>query len=107
MDPAEPHLLDVVDPSTEAVFTQISAGSAADVDRAVAAAKRAFGGFSTTTVADRRELLANISREYAKRYSDIAEAVSLEMGAPLAFAHAAQAWIGGAHLDEMVRLLGE
>ncbi len=107
VDPAEPHLLDVVDPSTEAVFTQISAGSAADVDRAVAAAKRAFGGFSTTTVADRRELLANISREYAKRYSDIAEAVSLEMGAPLAFAHAAQAWIGGAHLDEMVRLLGE
>ena len=107
VDPAEPHLLDVVDPSTEAVFTQISAGSAADVDRAVAAAKRAFGGFSVTTVADRRELLANISREYAKRYSDIAEAVSLEMGAPLAFAHAAQAWIGGAHLDEMVRLLGE
>ncbi len=107
VDPAEPHLLDVVDPSTEAVFTQISAGSAADVDRAVAAAKRAFGGFSTTSVADRRELLANISREYARRYSDIAEAVSLEMGAPLAFAHAAQAWIGGAHLDEMVRLLGE
>ncbi len=107
VDPAEPRLLDVIDPSTEAVFTQISAGSAADVDRAVAAAKRAFPAFSVTSVADRRELLANISREYQKRYAEIADAVSQEMGAPLAFAHAAQAWIGGAHIDEMVRLLGE
>ncbi len=107
VNPAEPRLLDVIDPSTEAVFTQISAGSAADVDRAVAAAKRAFPAFSVTSVADRRELLANISREYQKRYSEIADAVSQEMGAPLAFAHAAQAWIGGAHIDEMVRLLGE
>ena len=107
VEPAEPRLIDVVDPSTEEVFTQIAVGAAADVDRAVAAAKHAFGAFSITKVADRRELLANISREYAKRYSDIADAVSLEMGAPLAFAHAAQAWIGGAHIDEMVRLLGE
>ena len=107
VDPAEPRLIEIVDPSTEEVFTKIAAGSAADVDRAVAAAKRAFPRFSATKVADRRELLANISREYAKRYADIADAVSQEMGAPLAFAHAAQAWIGGAHIDEMVRLLGE
>ena len=52
-------------------------------------------------------MLANISREYGKRYNDIADAVSQEMGAPLAFARAAQAAIGAAHLEEMVRLLGE
>ncbi len=91
VEPAEKHLIDVEDPSTEAVFTQISAGTAADVDRAVAAAKRAFPAFSATKVADRRELLANISREYVKRYKDIADAVSLEMGAPLAF----RAWRPG------------
>ncbi len=105
--PSGNRLIDVEDPSTETVFTQIAAGEAADVDRAVAAAKRAFPKFSVTPVADRRELLANISREYGKRYNDIADAVSQEMGAPLAFARAAQAAIGAAHLEEMVRLLGE
>jgi aldehyde dehydrogenase (NAD+) len=107
VDPVEPALIDVVDPSTEAVFTQISSGSVHDVDRAVAAARRAFPAFAATSVADRRELLANIGREYGKRYEDIAQAASQEMGAPLAFARAAQAAIGAGHLAEMVRVMGE
>ena len=107
VDPISPARIDVEDPSTEAIFTRISAGSAADVDRAVAAAKRAFPGFSRTGVADRRALLQAIAAEYMKRYDDIAEAVSLEMGAPLAFARAAQAGIGAAHLKEMIRVMGE
>ncbi len=105
--PSGSRLIDVEDPSTEAVFTQIAAGEAADVDRAVAAARRAFPKFAITSVADRRELLANIGREYNKRYNDIADAVSQEMGAPLAFARAAQAAIGAAHLAEIVRVMGE
>ena len=105
--PSGSRLIDVEDPSTEAVFTQIAAGEAADVDLAVAAARRAFPKFAITSVADRRELLANIGREYNKRYNDIADAVSQEMGAPLAFARAAQAAIGAAHLAEIVRVMGE
>jgi len=105
VEPAEPHLIDVVDPSTEAVFTQIAAGTPADVDRAVAAAKRAFASFSRTSVAERRALLTRISEEYAKRYEDIAAAVSQEMGAPLTFARAAQASIGAGHLAEMIRVM--
>jgi aldehyde dehydrogenase (NAD+) len=105
VEPAEKRLLDVEDPSTETVFTQIAVGSAADVDRAVAAARRAFRSFSRTSVAERRALLARIVEEYAKRYDDIAAAVSQEMGAPLAFARAAQAWIGAAHLEEMLRVM--
>ncbi len=107
VDPIEKRLLDVEDPSTEAVFTQIAIGSAADVDRAVAAAKRAFATFSRTSVAERRALLARIIEEYTKRYDDIAAAVSQEMGAPLAFARAAQAAIGYAHLKEMLRVMEE
>jgi aldehyde dehydrogenase (NAD+) len=107
VDPIEKRLLDVEDPSTEAVFTQIAIGSAADVDRAVAAAKRAFATFSRTRVAERRALLARIIEEYNKRYDDIAAAVSQEMGAPLAFARAAQAAIGAAHLNEMLRVMDE
>jgi aldehyde dehydrogenase (NAD+) len=105
VEPVEKRLLDVEDPSTEAVFTQIAIGSPADVDRAVAAAKRAFRTFSRTTVAERRALLAKIVQEYHKRYEDIAAAVSQEMGAPLAFARAAQASIGAAHLAEMLRVM--
>jgi aldehyde dehydrogenase (NAD+) len=107
VEPEEPGLIDVVDPSTEAVFTQVAAGCARDVDRAVAAARRAFPAFAATSAADRRELLQNISREYTKRYEDIVQAVTLEMGAPLSLARNSQVWIGGAHLQEMIRVMGE
>jgi aldehyde dehydrogenase (NAD+) len=105
VDPLVPHAIDVIDPSTEEVFTQISGGTAADVDRAVRAARAAFDGFSRTSVAERVQLLEAVCVEYEKRYEDIAQAVSQEMGAPLAFARNAQAWIGKAHLREMLRVL--
>jgi len=105
VEPTVPHAIDVIDPSTEEVFTQISGGSATDVDRAVKAARAAFDSFSRTSVAERLELLETVCAEYDKRYEDIAQAVSLEMGAPLSFARSAQAWIGQAHLREIVNVL--
>ena len=78
--PAEPKLLDVIDPSTEEAYTQISVGAKADVDRAVAAAKAAFSSFSLTTKAERLALLRKILEVYSERYEDIAQAVSHEMG---------------------------
>jgi aldehyde dehydrogenase (NAD+) len=105
VDPLQIHVTDVIDPSTEKPFTQIAIGSAADIDRAVAAAKLAFERYSLTTVKERIELLEAIGAEYDKRYEDIAAAVSQEMGAPLAFARAAQAWIGRAHFTEMLAVL--
>ena len=105
VDPIEPSFIDVVDPSTEQPFASIAAGSAADVDRAVAAARRAFESFSQTSHKERRQLLEAIVAEYKKRYDDIAVAVSQEMGAPLAFARGPQAWIGQAHLEEMLNVM--
>jgi aldehyde dehydrogenase (NAD+) len=105
VEPLTPHAIDVIDPSTEEVFTQISGGTAADVDRAVRAARAAFDSFSRTSVAERVQLLEAVCVEYEKRYEDIAQAVSQEMGAPLSFARSAQAWIGKAHLREMLRVL--
>ena len=105
VDPLTAHAIDVIDPSTEEVFTQISGGTAADVDRAVRAARAAFDSFSRTSVAERVQLLEAVCAEYEKRYEDIAQAVSQEMGAPLGFARSAQAWIGKAHLREMLRVL--
>ena len=57
VDPATPRALDVINPATEESFTRISVGSAADVDRAVAAARAAFPAFSQTSKADRIALL--------------------------------------------------
>ena len=103
--PLEPKLLDVVDPSTEEAFTQIAVGGAADVDRAVAAAKAAFPAFSQTTCKERLDLLRAILEAYNKRRQDIAEALSQEMGAPLKFAVAAQAATGTGHLTRMIQVL--
>ncbi len=105
VDPITPNPIGVVDPSTEEVFTEISGGTAGDIDRAVRAARAAFDSFSRTTPAERRELLEAILAEYDRRYEDIAQACTQEMGAPLAFARSAQAWIGQAHLREMIRVM--
>jgi len=82
VDPAKPARLDVINPATEEAFAQISVGSAADVDRAVAAARAAFPAFSQTSKAERLKLLRRILELYNERAEDIAKAVSDEMGAP-------------------------
>ncbi|MBR0557918.1 aldehyde dehydrogenase family protein [Ciceribacter sp. L1K23] len=105
VDPVAPSTLDVIDPSTEEPFTQISLGSKADVDKAVAAAKTAFVTFSQTSVADRLALLRKILEVYNARFEDVAQAVSREMGAPLSFARDAQAWAGRAHMESTIASL--
>ncbi len=105
--PLEPKLIDVINPSTEEAFTQIAAGGAADVDRAVAAAKAAFPAFSRTSRKDRVDLLRAVLTEYDKRRHDIAEALAQEMGAPLQFAYERQSSRGTDHLARMIQVLEE
>jgi aldehyde dehydrogenase (NAD+) len=102
VDPDEARTLDVIDPSTEEPFTQIAIGGPADVDAAVAAARRAFETFAFTTREDRLALLKRILAAYNDRFEDIAQAVSREMGAPIAFARDSQAWAGRAHLEATI-----
>jgi acyl-CoA reductase-like NAD-dependent aldehyde dehydrogenase len=83
VEPAAPKSLDVINPATEGVAGVISLGSRADVDRAVAAAQRAFGTFSRTTREERMALLGRIIEAYKRRMEDMARAISAEMGAPL------------------------
>jgi aldehyde dehydrogenase (NAD+) len=105
VDPLQPTLLDVVDPSTEEAFTQIAVGGPKDVDRAVAAAKAAFPSFARTSRKDRLDLLRAILSEYNKRRQDIAEVLSREMGAPVKFALERQAATGTGHLSRMIDVL--
>ena len=105
VDPVTPSSLEVINPATEQPFATISMGSAADVEKAVAAASGAFDSFSTTTVAERVELLGSILAEYTKRYDEIAAAISTEMGAPLWLSKAAQAATGQAHFATTLEML--
>ncbi|MGY4627145.1 aldehyde dehydrogenase family protein [Bradyrhizobium sp. USDA 4486] len=80
--PETPKQIEVINPVTEEVCGHISGGSVVDVDKAVAAAKKAFTTYSQTGREERIELLQRIIVEYKKRLDDIAEAVTEEMGAP-------------------------
>ncbi|MDD2706255.1 MAG: aldehyde dehydrogenase family protein, partial [Acidocella sp.] len=106
VDPVTPRTVGVIDPSTEQPFTEISLGSKADVDKAVAAARAAFPAFSQTTRAERLALLRRILEVYQTRYEDVANAISREIGAPVTLAHKAQAAIGTGHITQIIEVLG-
>src|SRR5580700_10668423 len=105
VNPIHAHDFSVVNPATEEPIATITLGSAVDVDRAVAAAKRAFESYSETTLKDRLALLARIIEVYRLRMDEMAETISREMGAPISLSRAAQAPAGLAHLTEIVKVL--
>lgn len=81
----------VIDPATEEPCAVISLGDAADTEAAVAAASRAFPAWAATPPAERKRLVTGILAEYEKRAEEMAQAISLEMGAPIDLARNAQA----------------
>ena len=107
VDPVIAATIDVINPATEQAYTQISAGSADDIDRAVAAARAAFEGYSQWSVAQRLELLERIQEVYKTRLEDIATAISEEMGAPISMARGSQAILGTSHINAAINALRE
>ena len=105
VDPVEPNPFPVINPATEKVCGRISLGSAADVERAVAAAKRAGPAFTATSREDRIALLERILEEFAKRHDDVATAIMEEMGAPWKLAKYAQAASGPQHIQATIDAL--
>jgi len=97
----------VIDPATEQPCTEITLGTAADVDKAVAAARRAFETFSRTSVEERSALLGRIMTEYKARLPDLAKAISEEMGAPIGLATMAQAPTGLGHFSATAKALAD
>ena len=102
VDPVVAHRIPVINPATEEPFTEISGGSSADVDRAVAAAKAAFPAFARTSQRDRLALLKRCLEIYNRRYDEMAEACTREMGAPLGFSKEAQIFVGQAHFQALI-----
>lgn len=105
VDPVTEKPFEVINPATEEVCGHISLGSAADVDKAVAAANRAAPGFAQTTREERIALLEKILEIYATRHDEIATAIMEEMGAPWKLAKYAQAASGPQHLQAAIDVL--
>jgi aldehyde dehydrogenase (NAD+) len=105
VDPIAARDYQVINPATEEVAGVISMGTAADVDRAVAAARRAFESYSRTSALERRALLETILVAYKAHYDEIATAISDEMGAPMKLARESQAAVGVGHLTAMIDVL--
>ena len=102
--PAHARTMDVINPADEQPFARILIGSAEDVDAAVAAARRAFGTWSRTSLDERLALVDKLRSIYETRLDEMAEAISKEMGAPLSLAKDAQAAAGLGHIKTFLRV---
>ena len=105
VDPVASETIDVVNPATEKPFARVGAGSAEDVDRAVAAARRAFVEYSQWSVKQRLDLLEKIRAAYKQHFDDIAQAISDEMGAPVDLARGYQTKLGHGHIKSAIKAL--
>ena len=105
VDPIEMKTVNTVNPATEEVSGTIALGTAADVDRAVKAARKAFASWSTTGREERLKVLERILVEYQKRVGDLGAAVTEEMGAPKGLANGFQVGLGLGHLTTAIEVL--
>lgn len=96
--PAIPASLPVVNPASEEVVAQVARGSTEDVDRAVAAARAAFPGWSASSTAARARVLGKLYELILERKELLAQGLSLEMGAAIGFARAMQVPLAAEHV---------
>ena len=100
--PLKPKDFEVINPSNEEPFAVISLGSKDDTDEAVNAAKKAFLKWKETSKEERIKLLEKLLSIYKKRFNEMAEAISMEMGAPMDWASDVQTASGQAHLEDFI-----
>jgi len=100
-------MLPIIDPASETVIGEIAAGSASDVDRAVAAARAAFPAFSALPVKQRAAFLDRIRTLILERAEIFAQAISREMGAAISYARSAQVPLAVEHVRVARDLLAD
>jgi aldehyde dehydrogenase (NAD+) len=107
VDPLSDATMAVLNPATEQQIGTVALGNGADVDRAVAAANAAFEGFSQTSREERLALLKKVKAITEARFEDLAQAMRMEMGAPITMSREAQADAAIGHLDGFIAALEE
>ena len=107
VDPVEPRNYEVINPATEKSIAIISLGSTDDINLAVEAARKAFESYSVTSKTERMGLLQDILTIYKRRYDEMAEVISLELGAPISMSQKSQAACGVGHLEGFLNAFGK
>ena len=107
VSPSKPNDFEVINPSTEETCAIISLGSKEDTNAAVDAAKKAFESWKDSSKEERIKLLEKLLSIYKKRYSEMVEAISSEMGAPMDWATDVQTATGQSHLEDFILRLKE
>ncbi|WP_442881830.1 aldehyde dehydrogenase family protein [Devosia sp.] len=107
VDPMRASTIGVINPATEEAIGRISLGSSADVDRAAAAARRAFATYCETSVEQRLFWLGGIIDGFRARLPELARTMTLEMGSPITFATERQATVALFHFEEAARVLAD
>ena len=102
IEPAKKNDFEVINPSNEEVCAIISLGSKEDVDKATKSAKIAFESWKETSKEDRIQLLEKLLAVYKKRFKEMTEAISMEMGAPMDWSSNVQNASGQAHLEDFI-----
>ena len=97
--------IEVINPATEKACALISLGGKEDINDAVVAAKEAFKSWGFSTKEQRIALLEKLYVLYKKRWNDISEAITLEMGAPKDFSTKLQTGTGASHIKSFIRYL--
>ncbi len=105
VDPSNPNSFDVINPANEEVCAHIAIGNEQDVNKAVAAAKTAFETYGWSSREERIAIMERVIEAYQARYAEIAEAISMEMGAPTKLATDAQAASGLGHFMQALEVL--
>ena len=105
VSPKSKEEIKVINPATEENCAVISLGNKEDIDTAVRSAKKAYESWSFSTKDERIKLLEKLYENYKKRWTDIADAITTEMGAPKDFATKLQAGTGAAHLKSFIKYL--
>jgi len=105
VEPRKLHEYEVLNPATEGAIATISLGSPDDIDLAVKAARQAFQSFSRTSKQDRIDLLQRILAVYKTRYDEMADVISLELGAPISMSKNSQAAVGVGHLEGFLKAI--
>ena len=106
-EPASAARLGVENPATEEIVAQVALGNQDDIDRAIAAARAAFAGWTVRPVAERIAVVKRILEVYNAKYEEFAQVMSAEMGAPIEWARGAQAWAGQMHIESTIRAAEE
>ena len=104
-DPAQAASRDVVNPSTEEVCGRVPEGTAEDVDRAVAAARKAFPSWAATSAEDRAGILQKVKMGIRARQDELALTIATELGMPLPMAKAVQVGMPSTVVGSYARLL--